>query len=128
MLDVNLTGMSDLAGNALSAQPAAVAVDGDNVAPDFASPSSAFLNTFEDANGMTIDVQFSEDVSETFVENASNWTVVGGGASVTSAMLRAGNTVRLTLNTGYLGQMLSLNGLPDLAGNTSGAITVTPIE
>ncbi len=128
MLGATILNVSDVSGNALAVQPTAVAIAGDNVAPGFASSSSAFVNWTESAAGTTIDVLFSEDVNEAFVENIFNWTTSGTTVVYTSQLV-APDRVRLTTNAQpAAGETFMLNLLPDLAANTSGMISVNPIE
>jgi hypothetical protein len=125
---VTVSNVNDLSGNALVAQPAAVPVAGDNVAPGFFGASSAFVNWAVDASGQTVDVLFSEDVDATFVELPGNWT--GSSATPISAVsLIAPNVARVTtVGQVVISETLQVTGLPDLAGNTSGAIAVNPFE
>ncbi len=123
---VTLTGVSDLSGNVLSAQPAGVATAGDSTAPDF--DGAAFVNYVIDNSGRTLDVLFDEDVDETFVETPGNWstdmlTVVSAVELIAPDIARVTVAASLAAN-----ELLQLTGLPDLAGNVSGAISVDPLE
>jgi len=124
-----ISNVTDHSGNALAVQPANVTVIGDNVDPGFFAADSAFLNLIEDAAGTTIDVLFDEAVDETFVETPGNWTT-SGTTVVTAAQLVAHNIVRLTTDVQIgASETLSLNNLPDLAGNNGGGvINVNPQE
>jgi hypothetical protein len=98
-------------------------VGGDALDPSF---SSAFANYHVDATGTVVDVLFSEDVDATFAGDAANWTA-SGGQSVDTVEVMTSRWYRLTLSAALgSGDTLSVSGLPDLAGNTSGPISVQP--
>lgn len=124
-----ISNVTDLSGNIITAAPANVTVIGDNTDPDFFGADSAFLNLIRDTAGTTIDVLFDEAVNEAFVETAANWTT-SGATVVTAATLVSSNIVRLTTNARIgAAETLSLNNLPDLAGNNGGGvINVNPQE
>lgn len=123
---VGVSGVSDLAGLALS--PAAslnVAVQGDSTAPGFAG---AFVNYRVSAGGTVVDVVFDEAVESNFALDGANW-LASNGAVVLGVEQRSPDYFRLELSLGLApGDTLELNGLPDLAGNSSGAIDVTPVH
>lgn len=123
---VGASGLTDLAGLALS--PAAslnVAVQGDSTAPDFAA---AFVNYRVSASGTVVDVVFDEAVAPAFALDAFNW-VASNGALVLGVEQRSPDYFRLELSLGLApGDTLELNGLPDLAGNSSGLIVATPVH
>jgi hypothetical protein len=117
----NVLGHSGLAIN----PPANVggAVGGDGVAPDFAA---AFANYREDFSGAVVDVLFDEDVEVAFALDVLNWSA-SGGQNVTAVEAMDGKMFRLTLDQILdPGDTLDLFGLPDLAGNLSGAISIPP--
>jgi hypothetical protein len=124
-LTVTVSGVADHAGNTM---PAAIQVGGpiggDTTAPAI---SGAFVNWTADPAGTVVDVLFSEDVEASFVTAPSNW--VAGATSVGSVAMPERNHARLTL-AAPLGSLasLSLSGLPDLAGNFSGALAIDPLE
>ena len=126
---LTLSNVTDLSGNALAVQPADATVAGDNTDPGFQSATSAFVNFIFNNTGRTIDVQFSEDVDETFVETVANWTT-SGTTVVQGVTLLTPNIARITTDVQIAaGETLGLTNLPDLAGNNGGgAITVNPIE
>jgi hypothetical protein len=122
VVNVGVVGVTDVSGMALN--PAAsinALVTGDNVAPDFAA---AFLNLRFSPSGNTVDVRFSEAVDAAFALDALNWTV-SGGVSVLAVEQRSADHFRLELSAPLpLGGQLALSGLPDIAGNESGAISI----
>lgn len=124
-----ISNVTDLSGNVITAAPANVTVIGDNTNPGFFGADSAFLNLIRDAAGTTVDVQFDEAIDEAFVETIGNWTT-SGATVVTAATLVSSNIVRLTTDVQIgAAETLSLNNLPDLAGNnTGGIINVNPQE
>jgi len=101
-----------------------VAPTGDVLAPSFAA---AFVNLRQDVTGRVIDLLFSEDVATSVAELASSYTA-SGGQTVLSAQMLGGRMVRLELAVPFvLGQTIETSGMPDVAGNVSGAIDVTPL-
>jgi len=124
-LTVTVSGVADLFGNTMGA---AVTVggstSGDSADPDF---DRAFVNYRADAAGTIIDVQFNEDVDETFVTSTTNWSATGTSISSVEVLERNHCRVTLAAALGSSGT-LGLTGLPDIAGNTSGAITIDPQE
>jgi hypothetical protein len=123
-LNVQVGGVVNLAG--LTINPAANvfgSVSGDTTAPDF---DAAFVDLRVDAGGTTVDVLFDEDVDESFASTASNWST-SGPSVVTAAQHVDGRWWRATLSTTLVvGESFAMNGLSDLAGNTSGAIAIVP--
>ena len=124
-LTVTVSGVSDLFGNAMAS---AVTIGG-STSGDASDPAfdQAFVNYRADAAGAVIDVQFSEDVDTSFVSSTSNWTATGSTVSSIEVLERNHCRVTLSAALGASGT-LGLTGLPDLAGNTSGAITIDPNE
>jgi hypothetical protein len=125
-ITVGVADVVDLAGLVMSpANSVGGAVGGDATPPDF---SAGFANYREDAGGTAIDVLFDEDVDEAFASNPLNWSVSGGVTWVMAAERWSGRFWRLTLSAPLaVGESLELVGLPDLAGNLSGAISLAPI-
>jgi hypothetical protein len=125
-VNVTISGVQDFSGNPMSA---AVQVggptSGDSTPPAFAN---AFVNLRADANGAVVDVLFSEDVDPTFAANPLNWGA-SGGVTVLSVSMQERNHARITLS-GPLAAAgtLQMTGLPDVAGNASGTISVDPEE
>ncbi len=125
-LTVTVDNVTDYSGNAMGA-PVQVGgpVTGDNVDPGF---ENAFVNLRADPTGKVIDVLFTEDVSTAFVTNAANWTT-STGTLVTAVESFEPNHVRVTVASALATTAtLQLTGLPDIANNTSGAITFNPHE
>ena len=126
---LSIVNVTDLSSNVLAVQPVDANVAGDNTDPNFFAPDSAFVNLIRDNTGNTIDVRFSEGVNEIFVENPFNWTT-SGATVVNSVTLISPNIARVVTNAPIgAGETLSLNNLPDLAGNSAGGvINVDPQE
>jgi len=123
-----ISNVTDVFGNALSTQPTAVTVTGDNTAPGFASGTSSFVNWTAGATGLLIDVFFDEAVDATFATTPGNWTT-SGSTVVSAVSLVTPSWARVTTVAQIAGgESLQLTGLPDRAGNTSGAISVNPFE
>jgi len=124
-VDAVLGAVTDLSGNAVTVQPATVFVGGDSTPPDFAA---AFVDWVADGSGQTVEVGFDEDVNAAFVETVANWSA-SLGTPITAVVLVAPQIARVTTN-GQLGaaETLDLTGLPDVAGNLSGAISIDPHE
>lgn len=130
-LDVNedvlvaVSNVVDHAGNAIPGGASLqVAPTGDVLAPSFAA---AFVNLREDATGRVVDLLFSEDVAAAVAELDSSYSA-SGGQTVLSAQLLGGRMVRLELAAPFVnGQTIETNGMPDLAGNASASIDVTPL-
>lgn len=124
-LTVTVDNVADHSGNAIGTPvPVVGTTSGDSTPAAF---SSAFVNLRQDPLGLTVDVLFSEDVPAAFVSNASNWTASNG--SVSSVELLARDHCRFTLSAALTSNgTLSTNVLPDFAGNTSGSISVDPLE
>jgi hypothetical protein len=122
---VAVSNVFDHAGNALPGGASLqVAPTGDALAPSFAA---AFINLRADVGGQVVDLLFSEDVDSSVAELAASYTA-SGGQTVLSAQLLGGRMVRLELASPFvLGQTIETTGMPDLAGNASGAIDVTPL-
>ncbi|MCC6408043.1 MAG: hypothetical protein IT453_12850 [Planctomycetes bacterium] len=120
-LNVQITGLEDASGNAMSpdANINAVVV-GDSTGADF---QSSFVNSRVSALGDVVDVLFTEDVDESFATDDTNWTA-SPGLSVLSVEKVSARYYRVTLSLPPIaGDELELVDLPDLAGNTSGTIT-----
>ncbi len=125
MIAVVMTGVSDVSGNNLAAQPAASAASGDAVAPGF---QSSFVNYQADMLGTSVDVLFDEDVDQAYVETPGNWTT-DGPTNVVSVALVAPRIARVSTNSQMqTAEVLQLTALPDRAGNTSGMIMIDPAE
>ena len=122
---VTVDNVADHAGLLIS-PPANIggAVGGDVTPPDF---SAAFANYRADAGGLAVDVLFDEDVDAAFAGEPLNWTASGGQTAMAVQSL-SGKIFRVMLDTPLgAGDTLDLVGLPDLAGNVSGAISVPPL-
>lgn len=124
-LNVTVSGIADLSGNTMgSAVSVGGSTSGDTTDPDF---DGSFVNYRADDTGVVVDVLFDEDVDTSFVTTTSNWTATG--RSVSSVELLERNHVRVTLSAALASNgTLGLSGLPDVAGNASGAITTNPEE
>ncbi len=125
-LTVTIDNVADFSGNAMAAPvPVGGPVSGDNVDPGF---QSAFVNVRENPAGTVIDVLFTEDVKTSFVTNAANWTT-SSAISVLSVESLEANHVRVTVASALgASDTLRLNGLPDIANNTSALIAIDPFE
>src|SRR5262249_41036921 len=125
-LTVTISGVADTSGNVMAA-PLQVggSVSGDSTAPVFAG---AFFNWREDPLGFVIDVRFSEDVDAAFAADATRWST-SGGATPQSVELPEKDHARLTFSSVLApSETIGLVGLPDLAGNASGSISIDPQE
>jgi hypothetical protein len=124
-LVVGVNGVEDVAGNAVAAGlTVGGSTAGDATPPDFLS---AFVNWRKDPAGTVVDVRFTEDVDAAFASDASSWSATGGPAIV-SVSLRERNHFRVVLSAALpLAGTLQLSGLPDVAGNVSGAISIVPV-
>lgn len=123
---VTVGGVVDHAGNSMAATiSVGGSVGGDSTAPTL---EGAFVNWREDSSGATVDVLFSEDVSTTFAGSFANWTVSGGN-TVTAATVLERDHVRLVLSA-PLGSSdtLGITGVPDVARNAAGALSIDPVE
>lgn len=121
-----ITGIADFAGNAIGSVVVGGTVSGDNTAPTIAS---SFVNLRNDPASRVIDVLFSEDIDEAFVETLTNWSASGAQA-VTAATLVDPSHVRIELAS-PLGALDTLNlvaGVEDLARNAAGALVTTPVH
>jgi hypothetical protein len=124
-VSANTGNLTDLSGNGLAANPADVTVTGDSTAPDF---EAAFINWQVDVTGMTIDVRFTEDVDEGFAASKANW-FTDQFTNVIDADLIAPDIARIrTAGQVADDELLEIDGLRDLAGNTSGMISIDPAE
>ncbi len=109
--------------------PAPIVVGG-SVSGDITAPSisSAFVDWHDDANGLVVDVLFSEDVDTSWTANSANWTA-SGGQTVSSVTMPERNHARVVLGSALTAsQTLSITTVPDLANNVSGPLTADPIE
>ncbi len=101
------------------------AVTGDTTAP---SIGSSFVNWHDDANGLVVDVLFSEDVDTSWTSNTANWTA-SGGQTISSVTMPERNHARVVLGSALTAaQTLSINTVPDVANNVSALLTADPIE
>jgi hypothetical protein len=81
-----------------------------------------------DLTGMTIDVRFTEDVDEGFAAASGNW-FTDQFTNVIDADLIAPDIARIhTAGQVADDEQLEMDGLRDLAGNTSGMISIDPAE
>jgi len=124
-VSVGITGMQDFSGNTMSVGlQVGGSTTGDAASANFAN---AFVNRRIDPNGTVVDVLFSEDVDETFATTTSNWTATG--ATVLAVEMRERNHALLTLSAALpAAGTLQMSGVPDLAGNVSGNISIDPAE
>jgi hypothetical protein len=124
-LTVTVTGVLDVAGNALVAGETFGAVAGDTFAPDLID---AFVNFREDAGGLIVDVLFDEDVDPVFAADALLWTP-SGLQTVTAVEALTLKRYRITLDAplGTTDTLVHTN-VPDLAGNIQFLPTIDPTE
>jgi hypothetical protein len=121
---IGVADMVDHSGNAMSAAVGlTVAVSGDAVAPDL---DAAFVNYRADLTGLVVDVQFSEEVRVSEIENTANWSVSGAQSIVSVERLRD-DQYRITLSAPLAGSdTLTVAGVHDHAGNTIGVGSIDP--
>jgi hypothetical protein len=120
-----VNGVEDVAGNAVAtASTVGGATTGDATPPDFAS---AFVNLRQDPGGTVVDVRFTEDVDATFASDPASWSATGG-PTVVSVGLRERDHFRVVLSSALPpGGALHMAGVPDVAGNASGALSIVPV-
>lgn len=99
---------------------------GDDVAP---SVASAVVNLGEDADGLVIDVLFSEGVANGFASDANRWSATGQ-SFVLAVDVLSPEFVRLHLSNSLAANgTLTLDaGLSDYAGNVVDALVINPTE
>jgi hypothetical protein len=124
-LDVVITGVTDVAGNALAAQPATDSVGGDSTEPSIAA---AFVNHREDIGATVVEVHFDEDVDPTLAGDPANWT--GSNGQLATAVDAIGlRTYRITFDAAIgNSDTVDLADVRDLAGNTDAGLGVDPVE
>ncbi|HTF89645.1 MAG TPA: hypothetical protein VK843_14620 [Planctomycetota bacterium] len=123
-ITVTVQNVEDLAGLVMS-PPANIggAVTGDSTPPAF---GASFANYRADVAGLAIDVRFSEDIPTSFATLTTNWSV-SGGQTVDLVTMLTPSHYRLTLSAAMtLGETLDLTAVPDMAGNVSGALSISP--
>jgi len=124
-IQVTVSNVSDHSGNIMPAPVALFgAVSGDTTTPP--GVTSAFTNFRENTFGLLVDVLFDEAPDETFVTNPFNWNVTGGGLQVVLGVTRIDEDEYRVALSGALGagqELEIIAGLPDLAGNVTGAAT-----
>ncbi len=99
------------------------AIAGDTTPP---ASATAFVNLRADAGSLAVDVLFDEDVDQTFAAMAGNWNTTGAAVVMAVEVLGASH-YRLTLDTPLLpGEMVTVDGISDVAGNTAVTFSVTP--
>jgi hypothetical protein len=105
---------SDAGDNGSAAASAGFRVD--NLAPAIMTVSQ---NLAADPTGRAIDVEFSENVSRYYAENAAAYSVTGGRTVLSATLQSDGKTVRLVFDVPpYPGEhTLSASGARDGAGN-----------
>jgi len=125
-LSIGVSGVRDVSNNLMTPLVGVGgATSGDTTPP---SMTKAFVDLRQDATGVVVDVLFSEDVDQVFAGNPAHWTA-SGGVTVTAVDMRERNHARLTLSAALApAGTLQLTGLPDVAGNASGAISIDPVE
>ncbi len=125
-LSVTVSGIADLSGNVMPVPVQTTGpVSGDTTPPAF---TSAFVNWVVDPTGKTIDVLFSEDVNQAFVSTASHW-ICSGNQGVLNIVMLERNHARITVSAALAAaQTISMTGLPDLANNVAGQLTIDPLE
>ncbi len=123
-LTVQAQNIADFSGLVMN-PPANVggAVSGDTTPP---SSAQAFANLREDAGGLAIDVLFDEDVDQGFASQVLNWSTTGA-ALVTAVEVLGASHYRLTLDAPLAGgDMLQVDGVPDVAGNVAVTFSIAP--
>jgi hypothetical protein len=125
-LSVTVSGVADVSGNVMPVPIQTTGpVSGDTTPP---SLKGAFVDWQQDPTGKTIDVLFSEDVNQTFAAVTTHW-VCSGGQAVYGVTMMERNHFRLTLSAILAAaQTISITGLPDLANNAAGLISIDPVE
>jgi hypothetical protein len=125
-LSVTVSGVADLSGNVMPVPVQTTGpVSGDTTPPSF---TSAFVNWVVDPTGKTIDVLFSEDVNQAFVSTTSHW-ICSGNQGVLNIVMLERNHARITVSAALAAaQTISMTGLPDLANNVAGQLTIDPLE
>jgi hypothetical protein len=126
-VDVSISGVEDIAGNAMAAPIATTgAVSGDSTPPAIAS---SFVDWAADASGATVDVGFSEDVLASAAGSIPNWTT--SGATGVSAVLRLSDRhYRVSFAAPLASsELVSVAGISDPAGNAVGGnLASDPLE
>jgi hypothetical protein len=128
----SVSGVLDLAGNAMPPQAGIAIGSTDTAAPN---ATGATAQALAGADNDTLDVTFDDDLVEAEVEDPSNWTcespvgTVVASAGATVAWSAATRTARLTFTNGVDLQagddfQVAFANLRDLGGNTVGAGTV----
>jgi hypothetical protein len=125
-VSVTVGNVKDQSNNAMPATIAVGgAVTGDTTAPAIAS---SFVDWHDDANGLVVDVLFSEDVDTSWTTNAANWTA-SGSQTISSVTMPERNHARVVLGSALsAAQTLSVSTVPDVANNVSAMLTTDPIE
>ncbi len=130
---LNVSGIADLAGNAMAAVVAHALTSTDNVAP---SATSLTAQAVEGAANDIVRVIFNDNLIESEIENIANWTLespVGTPLSLVGASAVWNNggrqaTVTLSDGTDLTGGDITragFSGIHDIAGNTISAATVS---
>jgi hypothetical protein len=126
-ISATIQGVADCSGNAMTSQAGAFSGTcvGDTIAPAI---SGAFVNYRADFSGAVIEVSFTEDVDPSFCCDPMNWDS-SGGVFVADVEPGDGNSCTLYLLQPFVGgQSLELSaGLSDMASNTAGALSFTPL-
>lgn len=124
-LTIEITGITDVAGNASAPLSGVAIVGGDQTAP---SRLAAFVNYREDVAGTVIEVTPDEPLRPA-ATGTSAWSA-SGGQGVLDVTALGFDRFRLTLTAPLgTGDTLTLTGATDLAGNVAiGALAVDPIE
>jgi len=122
-VDVHVTGsgVTDLAGLAMSPADISGATAGDAVVPTL---DVAYVNHRADFLGKTVDVRFSEDVQTLGAMFQTNWSS-SGGQSLLGISALSDSVYRLTFAVGFApGDQLTVRNIVDLAGNAAGDLVV----
>jgi hypothetical protein len=125
-VSVTVGNVKDQSNNTM---PATIAVGG-TVTGDTTAPSisSSFVDWHADANGLVVDVRFSEDVDTSYVSDASHWSA-SGSQTVLAVTMPERNHARVVLGSALTSaQTLSIGTVPDIANNVSATLTTDPVE
>ncbi len=130
---IAISNVQDLAGNTMTAVPAATVISTDIASP---SPTTAQADAVAGGANDTVTVQFDDDMIESEIEDPTNWTLespVGTSVSTASATIAytsASRTVTLALTNSENFQrgddfQVSFTSCRDIGGNAITTATVT---
>ncbi|MCP3919834.1 MAG: Ig-like domain-containing protein [bacterium] len=127
-ITVSVMGVADAAGNAIvGTSMLGGVVTGDVTAP---SVANAWTNLPLDAAGTTIDILFTEDVDQDFLQiSQGNWST-SGSANVIAIEFVSPAHARIQLNAPLgVAETIDISaGLQDMAQNAAGAISFDPVD